>query len=326
MLAIHAGNLPDPLQVPYALLLKEFGHGMERFRETGVNFVWIGGPLKYRPSLEVVDQCLLALKPELLGTLKSFVVLGGCPWLRLVLGWLGEHYDPAGLRAFEQKLSVVADAAALQARWPGFSAGRAPTAYHTRLFGEPLEAVCQPETGAPPPQILDLLGWLAEHALQTDGLFRLSADASVLEWHKSVLNAGRRLELGDASRIDPNEMACLLKLYFRELPTPVVPRELYPLLGDVDDQDPGPAVARLRQHVLPQMPRPARLLLGELMGLLHRVAQHAAVNRMGGRNLAICWSPNLIYDELAPDQFRLLKAALATIELMIREYEAVFAA
>jgi hypothetical protein len=221
------------------------------------------------------------------------------------------------MAAFDAKLQRVPNAAALTAVWPGFRLVPVQQV-HRRLFGEPIETV---NGGELPESIVQLIEWIPEHALAVEGIFRLSADATTLEWLKSSLNAGRTLE---GSRLDPNEVACLLKLYFRALPQPVVPPALQALLLAVDEQDPAAAIRNLQQRVLPQMSPQARALLAKLMWMLAAVARNEQVNRMGARNLAICWAPNIIYDDQAKDQFGLLKASLATTELMIREYDTVF--
>jgi len=279
-----------------------------------VNFVWVAEELRYRPSLEFVDTFLRGLRPGVLEQIKSFVILGKCPWLNLVMMWLKDHFPAERVALFESKVRHVENVEALTMVWPGFELKPTPK-IHKRLFGEALETVNE---GALPPSILDLISWIATNGLSCEGIFRLSADASTLDWLKSVMNAEKPLDL---DRIDPITVACLLKLYFRALPSPIVSQELYPLLCDAH---PDALLQTLRLRVLPELSPAAVELLGQVMLMLARVAEHEQVNRMGAKNLAICWAPNLIYDDGAKDQFALLKASLAATELMIREADQLF--
>lgn len=294
---------------------REFNNATSNYEK--VTFVWVGSELRYRPSLETVDAFIAGLRPALLASLHKFVLLGDCPWLRLLLTWLQDHMNPEAIQTFRQRFETVQSLPELQARWPGLVMREVPR-IHKRLFGEPLERV---NDGELPEAISSLINWIAERGTAVPGIFRLSADGTALDWLRSSLNAGRVL---DGDRLDPHEAACLLKLYFRALPTPIIPQNLHHLLVLPED-DPQAAVQLIRQRLLPHLSQQARALLGKLMWMLSCVAAQEKVNRMSARNLGICWAPNLMYDEQAKDQFALLKASLAVTELMISHYEDIFA-
>lgn len=125
---------------------------------------------------------------------------------------------------------------------------------------------------------------------------------------------------------DANDIACVLKMFVRELPEPLIPAPLYPFLIDpADYSEPAVAIDLVRQNILARLPPQKHLLLKQLMWLLNRVAREEATNRMGARNLAICWSPNLVVAEGVEEQMRYMKTSQATVCLMISEYDAVFA-
>ncbi len=277
-----------------------------------VNLVWISGSMKYRPSFETVDLFLSGLNPSILLNIKRFVVVGKDDWLNLMLTWLKDHYPSGNVSMFMELLSFIDGLE--QLNWPKFKVPTARIIQH-RVFGEPIG-----EDGAPP-SILDLIQWIRTTATTVDGIFRMSADSTRLEWLKSLINAGRQL---DMDKVDPNEVACLLKMYFRDLPTPVVPRHLYSTLIQADDQDDEDRIQLLKTTILPQMVHQNQDLLWRLMQMLSEVAQNEKTNRMNAKNLAICWAPNLIYDERAKDQFRLLKSSLNTVELMIKRFSDIF--
>lgn len=292
---------------------REFNKAVENYEM--INFVWVTSELKYRPSLETVDLALLAISPDFLARrLKSFTQLEACPWLSLLILWLKDHHEQAGVALFESKFRTM-NYEQLLSEWPDCVIKAVPP-IHKRLFGEPLESV---NGGELPEAILSMIKWMSKAGQEVDGIFRISADSTALEWLKSLLNAGKNVEL---ERCSPHEVASLLKLYFRSLPVPIVPPSVQGALPDTDE--PEEAIQVLRSQILPNLTPQSYALLRALMHMLWQVAQHEQVNRMGARNLAICWAPNLIYDEHAKDQFRLLKASLGNTELMIREYGRVF--
>lgn len=288
---------------------------MEEYEQ--VNFVWVGAELQYRPSLEIVDVFMSGLTPSLHQSFKSFILVGDCPWFNLVKSWLKDHYPEASVAEFEGKLHQVESIGKLVDIWPGFKFVPVPK-MHGRVFGESIESI---NGGQIPDAIIKLMEWIEANGLGIDGIFRLSADSTRLEWLKSAVNAGK-LDLG---QVHPTEIACLLKMYFRALPKPLIDPIVYPMLMDLDpEKAPEEAITNLRQSIFPQMSQPSLALLHRLMHLLSQVAANEQANRMSAKNLAICWAPNLIYDDHTKDQFRLLKASLSTVELMIKHYNVIF--
>lgn len=279
--------------------------------------MWVSCDLQYRPSLEIVDLFMSGLTPSLRKSFKSFVLVGDCPWFILIKAWLKDHYPESSVAEFEGKFHQVESLSQLSSVWPEFKF-MPVSKMHGRVFGEAIENV---NGGQIPDAILRLMEWIEANGLAIDGIFRLSADSTRLEWLKSAVNAGKL----DFGQVQPTEMACLLKMYFRALPKPLIDPAVYPSLMDLDpEKAPEAAIATLRQSILPQLSQPSQSLLHRLMHLLSQVAANEQANRMSARNLAICWAPNLIYDDHTKDQFRLLKASLSTIELMIKHYNVIF--
>lgn len=237
----------------------------------------------------------------------------------MVGSWLGKlPSNPLGLGGWPTP-ERVASLEELRVMWGGLLEGYQSAQVcpiQPRLFGEDLESLdsIQP--------ILDLMGWLQSNGPACQGIFRLSADSTALEWHRSVLNARQHLDF-DAARTDPHEMAGLLKMFFRDLPSPLIPRKAYPALVQLPWPNdplvmPQDVKMKLIEVLRQAMSERAWVVLGRLVQVLAAVAEQEETSRMGPRNLAICWAPNLIHDEACQDQFGLLKASLGTLEILIR--------
>lgn len=113
---------------------------------------------------------------------------------------------------------------------------------------------------------------------------------------------------------DINDIAAVLKLWFRELPEPLLTWELYhafidaasgclsaDLPGDLSlIRSPGAEIDNDRlRHIrlherINELPDPNYATLKFLMGHLDKVAQHESVNQMSRSNLAIVFGPNLL--------------------------------
>lgn len=119
--------------------------------------------------------------------------------------------------------------------------------------------------------------------LEVTGIFRLAPDAGESNRIKEVMNnGGQWLEM----EYDVNVLANLLKIWFRDLPKP--------LLNCVD-----PSVIERNQTVetvcvaIKQFPEPQQSLLIWLWDFCVEIAEHEAKNKMGIQNLGIVIGPNL---------------------------------
>jgi len=118
------------------------------------------------------------------------------------------------------------------------------------------------------------------------GIFRLAPEGKKNDMIKGQIDRGEDWEekLNDVN--DVNLCANLLKVWFRELPTPImnlVERKVIELSQDVE------SVAEATKN----FPEPSQSILLWLWDLCVEVAEHEAKNKMGAQNLAIVIGPNL---------------------------------
>ncbi len=133
--------------------------------------------------------------------------------------------------------------------------------------------------------------FLAAHSLDVVGLFRLSANQDELESMRDCINLGAEYEY---SPRDPHVAAGLIKLFFRELPQPLVQDSVRyaceKLLANSPDDA---AVLAPVRDALHQLPEPNRSVLRELLRFLHKVAERSEMNKMTSSNLGVVFGPNL---------------------------------
>eukprot|EP00069_Balaena_mysticetus_P019465 bmy_12299T0 len=99
---------------------------------------------------------------------------------------------------------------------------------------------------------------------------------------------------GPAFLQDIHSVSSLCKLYFRELPNPLLTYQLYGKFSEAMSV-PGEEERLVRVHdVIQQLPPPHYRTLEYLLRHLARMARHSANTSMHARNLAIVWAPNLL--------------------------------
>jgi hypothetical protein len=99
--------------------------------------------------------------------------------------------------------------------------------FDTSVFNIPLLKLLQRETTTPGvPLFLEKITATLETTLQLEGLFRLSAGASELQELLNLFDKGG-WEKAELSKYNPHGLAYLIKHFFRNLPEPIFPFDLY---------------------------------------------------------------------------------------------------
>jgi len=148
-----------------------------------------------------------------------------------------------------------------------------------------------------------------------EGIFRIPGTNSKIQLIRKLLQDGKKV---DFDKIDIPTVASILKLWLRELPTPLVPFSHYSKLialggtvKQVTEQEKMALMGKVK-GVIVTIPNPEWNCLRALMTFLHNVAKKGEVNKMQPKNLATVMAPNIIYRN--PEEFD-IKNHLAVIRL-----------
>lgn len=129
--------------------------------------------------------------------------------------------------------------------------------------------------------------YLLDHkAASIEGIFRLSGNLQQVQNMKKQYDKGEEVALDGVM-----EVASLLKLYFRELPDPVIPFSMYDAIIQAHKSE--DSLGNIC-GVLLQLPEANKNVLCTLLELLTYIESHSHVNQMSSSNLAIVFAPNLI--------------------------------
>ncbi|XP_076060802.1 uncharacterized protein LOC143036847 isoform X2 [Oratosquilla oratoria] len=152
---------------------------------------------------------------------------------------------------------------------------------------------------------------LEHNGLHTLGIFRVSSSKKRVRQLREEFDSGREVNL--TADHCPHDVATLLKEFFRDLPDPLLTRELYEALLRTQTVF---LFAEIRnrklqfealQHLVQLLPAPNRDTLHALLTFLASVAEHAQDvltkqgetvqgNKMDSSNLATLFAPNILHD------------------------------
>ncbi|KAJ3060805.1 hypothetical protein HK102_009353, partial [Quaeritorhiza haematococci] len=254
-----------------------------------------------------------------------------------------EEKERKGKEEKEKMAKRVAGAFAWAKR-KGQNDSKLPPDPARRVFGVPLEqavAVSKvSENYALPAVVYRCIEYLdAKKAAEEEGIYRLSGSATVINGLKDRFNNGDMDLLGSGEYYDVHAIAGLLKLFLRELPTPVLTKERQrDFLNVTDLLDRNDRIAELARLVS-LLPLANYTLLRALIAHLIRIVQNCELNKMTVRNIGIVFAPTLsmpagvftlmmaeyklifCWDDSDPERGRAAKEALAMREQMLRERE-----
>eukprot|EP00752_Nemacystus_decipiens_P016285 g14564.t1 len=155
------------------------------------------------------------------------------------------------------------------------------------VYGRPLS-----DFDEPPPVLLECMGFLDAQGLYVPGLFRVPGNTETIRQLKSSFDAGEHVEFDERIH-NVHEVATLLKMYFRELPDPVVPTPHYHTMLEASVK-PLPEFVETARACVGQFPTINCTCLRLLFAFLHRVSLCSADNKMTTENLGIVFAPNLL--------------------------------
>ncbi|KAF9190183.1 Rho GTPase-activating protein 21 [Haplosporangium sp. Z 767] len=155
------------------------------------------------------------------------------------------------------------------------------------------------EPGRTIPKVVELcVKTIEARGLSTAGIYRVSGHMGSIQNMKRAFNEGSNVEKLIDKEHDVNTIAALLKLYFRELREPVMLFDFYPSFiaaADIEDYNEKLYTIKSLVHSLPE---PNFNTLQYLMMHLGRVQDQYHTTKMDSANLAICFAPNLLRQEV----------------------------
>ncbi|KAF9112869.1 hypothetical protein BGX27_002670 [Mortierella sp. AM989] len=176
---------------------------------------------------------------------------------------------------------------------PTFSASKGLVA--CPIFGASLDDAVRlshiPGTPMVPAVLFRSVEYLEAKGVDEVGLYRVPGSHASVQKLKKMFDSGKDINLLSMEAIDPNDIATLLKLYLRELPSPLLPAVFLEQFQSVISTD--RQVCHSLRGILLRLPRTNYIVLSFLCHHLSRIASHSGKTKMNVSNLAVVFAPTL---------------------------------
>ncbi|XP_031771452.1 rho GTPase-activating protein 1 isoform X3 [Apis florea] len=162
----------------------------------------------------------------------------------------------------------------------------------TTQFGASLTFIKENNNGDPiPPIVRQCIEFLdMPDALETEGIFRRSANVAVVKELQNRCNQGLPIDFQG----DPHIAAVLLKTFLRELDEPLMTYDLYDEITQFQALLKDERPRRVKILVLEKLPEDNYKVLKYIVQFLSRVMDRCDLNKMTSSNLAVVFGPNLV--------------------------------
>ncbi|XP_069471339.1 active breakpoint cluster region-related protein isoform X6 [Ambystoma mexicanum] len=171
---------------------------------------------------------------------------------------------------------------------------RTPSKKQTGVFGVKISVVTKRERSKVPYIVRQCVEEVEKRGIEEVGIYRISGVATDIQALKAAFDANNKDIMVMLSDMDINAIAGTLKLYFRELPEPLLTDRLYPaFMEGIALSDPA-ARENCMMHLLRSLPDPNLITFLFLLDHLKRVAEKEPINKMSLHNLATVFGPTLL--------------------------------
>ncbi|KAM4601791.1 rho GTPase-activating protein 1 [Polymixia lowei] len=196
---------------------------------------------------------------------------------------------PARVREYDNKLRASLKPTAQ----PPMSPPRSPP-LPNQVFGVPLALLRQKSPdGNPVPVVMrDTISFLSEHGLEIEGIFRRSANVTLVKEVQLRYNSGEAVNFREME--DFHLAAVILKTFLRELPEPLLTYGLYNDIVNFSSVS-SDSQASTMTTLLETLPEENYASLRYLVTFLAQVSSYSEVNKMNNSNLAVVFGPNLLW-------------------------------
>ncbi|KAF9130655.1 hypothetical protein BGW39_002797, partial [Mortierella sp. 14UC] len=163
------------------------------------------------------------------------------------------------------------------------------------IFGANLEEAIRishiPDTPMVPAVLYRCAQFLEAKGVDEVGLYRVPGSHANVQRLKRMFDTGKDYDLLTMDAIDANDIATLLKLYLRELPSPLLPPVLLGQFQSLLTTD--RHICHTLRGILIRLPRPNYVVLSYLCHHLSKIASHSDKTKMTVSNLGVVFAPTL---------------------------------
>ncbi|KAJ8948856.1 hypothetical protein NQ318_013509 [Aromia moschata] len=316
IIVVYACKLPPVKEIDHSLFLSYLKYTLESYVKQDYSLIYFhyGLSSKNKPSLGWLVQAYKAFDRNYKKNLKALYLVHPTSFLKFV----SQIFRPLISAKFGKKLNYIHTLRELNLVIPiekldipneviehdkRVNGGIPVTTivdHHskpslpTQQFGVTLQFIKDHYEVIIPPVVKQCVEYLdTPDALETEGIFRRSANAVKVRTLKEIANSGQRLTFDD-----PHEAAVLLKKFLRELKEPLLTYELYDEIVQFQSWNKDEQLRQVSILVMEKLPEDNYKVLKYIVSFLSRVMERSDLNKMNAQNLAVVFGPNLVWSEL----------------------------
>jgi len=163
----------------------------------------------------------------------------------------------------------------------------------TQQFGVTIEWISANHPTTLPPIMTKCIDFLSHpDCLETEGIFRRSANAKAVRELQTKIDLGENIEFEQS---DVHIAAVLLKTFLRELSAPVLTYQLFDSILHFSDLPKSSQLSYCQDLVIKKLPDQNYVVLKYLVEFISLVVDRCDMNKMTAANLAVVFGPNLAW-------------------------------
>ncbi|KAH1004326.1 rho GTPase-activating protein 1 [Dendroctonus ponderosae] len=328
VIVLYACRLPPVREIDHGLFLNYLKYTLESYVKQDYSLIYFhyGLTSKNKPSLGWLVQAYKAFDRNYKKNLKALYLIHPTGFLKFVsqifrplisakfgkklnyIHSLKELNDVVPIEKLDIPYEILEHDKKLNGNLPvAPDATVKPEVIPTQQFGVTLQFIKEHYNVTIPPVVKQCIEYLEQpDALETEGIFRRSANVSKVRALKERANLGESLVFED-----PHEPAVLLKKFLRELQEPLLTYELYDEIMQFQSWSKDEQLRNVSILVMEKLPEDNYKILKYIIGFLSRVMERSDLNKMNAQNLAVVFGPNLVWSEL----FSMSLAAIGPINM-----------
>ncbi|XP_048006521.1 rho GTPase-activating protein 1 [Leguminivora glycinivorella] len=194
----------------------------------------------------------------------------------------------------------------------------------TQQFGVSLQFIKENNSNmvdAIPPVVRQCVEFLSQpDALETEGIFRRSANISVIKELQRLCNRGEPISF----RSDPHNAAVLLKTFLRDLEEPLLTFDLYEEILKFQLWSNRDKPRHVKILILEWLPPDNYKLLKYIIQFLWKVQDRSCLNKMTSSNLAVVFGPNLAWPPNGQMSLQAIAPINAFTDFLLKNQETIF--
>lgn len=193
------------------------------------------------------------------------------------------------------------------------------------VFGCHIGHLCERQKTSVPLFVSSCIRAIEKRGLSFDGLYRVCGNVSTVQKLRIMVDQEEKVVLGEPPFEDVHALTGSLKLYFRELPEPLIPYDFFSGFVTAIKQSTRKDKLTAMRSLAVQMPKVNCETLKLLLRHLRKLMEQSEANRMTAQNLAIVWGPNLMWPRYDSGDIAVnMVHQNQIIEFLLLEYDHVF--